>query len=81
LRGPFGASGPAGADALHKAAEQGFAKAQNNLAQLYLEGDGVPSDRAKAIALLRDSAAHGDNPAGKSLQNIEGSSDWSPEPA
>ena len=44
----------------HKAAEQGFAPAQNNLGALYWMGDGVPQDRAEAVRWHRKAAEQGD---------------------
>ncbi len=39
---------------LIKAADQGFARAQHNLAKRYEIGDGVPKDEAKAFALYTE---------------------------
>jgi TPR repeat protein len=44
----------------YKAAEQGFAPAQNNLGALYWMGDGVPQDRAEAVRWHRKAAEQGD---------------------
>jgi hypothetical protein len=43
-----------------KAAEQGFAPAQNNLGALYWMGEGVPQDRAEAVRWHRKAAEQGD---------------------
>jgi serine/threonine protein kinase len=42
-----------------KAADQGFARAQNELGQCYLRGQGVAQDPRKAAELFRDSAEQG----------------------
>jgi TPR repeat protein len=42
-----------------KAAETGFALAQNNLATMYMKGLGVPKDEAKAFAWFRKAAERG----------------------
>ena len=43
-----------------KAADQGYARAEVSLAVMHAEGDGVPKDYGRAIALLRSAAAKGD---------------------
>ena len=43
----------------HQRAEQGEAKAQTNLALMYLKGEGVSSDQEKAIYWLRKAAEQG----------------------
>ena len=40
-------------------AEQGYAKAQNNLALLYANGEGVPQDHAEAVKWYRKAAEQG----------------------
>jgi len=47
-----------------KAAEQGYAFAENALGRLYREGEGVPKDAAEALKWFRQSADQGD-PAGE----------------
>ena len=42
-----------------KAAEQGFASAQNNLGAMYHEGSGVPQDYIEAVAWYRKAAEQG----------------------
>ena len=42
-----------------KAAEQGLAKAQNNLGLMYHNGEGVPEDYTRAYAWLNLAAAQG----------------------
>ena len=44
---------------LHKAAEQGGALAQHNLARHYFLGNGVPEDRVKAVEWFRKAAEQG----------------------
>ena len=48
-----------------KAAEQGYAKAQNNLAVLYAMGQGVPQDYKQAHAWFSVAAANGHSNATK----------------
>ena len=50
-----------------KAAEQGYASAQNNLGAMYQLGQGVPKDLTQAIAWVRKAAANGDPTAQFSL--------------
>jgi tetratricopeptide (TPR) repeat protein len=51
----------------HRAAEQGYASAQNNLGAMYQLGQGVPKDFSNAIAWVRKAAANGDPTAQFSL--------------
>jgi TPR repeat protein len=53
-----------------KAAEQGDAQSQYNLAVSYLEGEGVKKDEQKAIMLLRQAAEQGDTDAKALLQEL-----------
>src|SRR5215471_13929105 len=58
------------AEAIHwysKAAEHGFAPAQNNLGILYEKGPGVPRDIARAITLFKLAAEQGDGSAAANL--------------
>ena len=41
------------------AAEQGYAKAQNNLGLMYAKGQGVPKDEAEAVRWCRKAAEQG----------------------
>ncbi len=50
-----------------KAAEQGYAKAQNALGIMYENGQGVPQDDGKAVKWYRKAAEQGD---GKAQLNI-----------
>ena len=43
-----------------KAAEQGYADAQNNLGMMYVNGQGVPQDYAEAAKWTRKAADQGD---------------------
>ncbi|WP_287097784.1 tetratricopeptide repeat protein, partial [Mesorhizobium sp.] len=52
-----------------KSADQRFARAQNNLAVLYVQGDGVPKDVAKAVELYRKAADQGFAHAQTNLAN------------
>jgi predicted Zn-dependent protease len=52
---------------LRAAAEQGDADAQFSLGMMYLEGEGVPQDRAEALRWLRESAERGHASAQYSL--------------
>ena len=45
------------------AAEQGVAEAQYNLAMRYDKGDGLPQDKAKAVAWYTKAAEQGDDDA------------------
>ena len=47
-------------DALRARAEQGDAVAQNNLGNMYRNGNGVPQDAAEAVRLYRLAAEQGD---------------------
>jgi TPR repeat protein len=47
------------------AADQGYAKAQNNLGALYARGQGVPRDYIQAYMWFALSAAQGNPPAAK----------------
>ncbi len=47
-------------EALKRAAEQGDALAQFNLGVMYVKGEGVPEDDAKAVYWYRKAAEHGD---------------------
>ena len=46
-----------------QAADSGYAKAQNNLAVMYANGEGVPKDEAKAFQLFLKAALQGDTAA------------------
>jgi TPR repeat protein len=50
-----------------KAAKQGFAEAQNNLALMYVLGRGVPQDDAEAVKWFRRAAKQGYAPAQNNL--------------
>ena len=54
----------------HKAADQGFAKAQTNLGVLYAHGQGVPQDYAIAYALYNLAAASGYTKASANRDSI-----------
>ena len=54
-----------------KAAEQGHADAQNNLAARYATGTGVAKDLAEALKWYRAAAAQGHPTAGHTLQQLE----------
>ena len=54
-----------------KAAEQGHADAQNNLAARYATGTGVTKDLAEALKWYRAAAAQGHPTAGHTLQQLE----------
>jgi TPR repeat protein/Zn-dependent protease with chaperone function len=53
-----------------KAADQGNAGAQNNLAVLYAEGKGVDKDPVRAFELFRKSAEQGDTQAQSNLGSV-----------
>lgn len=53
-----------------KAAEQGYAPAQDALGVMYANGQGVPKDTAKAAELLKKAAAQGDSDAQYNLANM-----------
>ena len=53
-----------------QAAAQGHSVAQNNLGGMYINGDGVPQDKARGLALLQQSAAQGFEPAQTTLARI-----------
>jgi len=50
-----------------KAAEQGYANAQNNLGNMYTDGRGVPKDDAKAVQWYQKAAEQGHTDAQKNL--------------
>ena len=54
-----------------KAAEQGYAEAQNNLGLLYAGGRGVAKDEAKAVEWYRKAAKQGHEAAQYNLSLIE----------
>lgn len=56
---------------LLKAAIQGYAPAQYNLARLYYEGTGVPRDPGQTYIYLSMAAEQGDEPAAKALAALE----------
>jgi hypothetical protein len=53
-----------------KAAEEGFASAQNNLGNMYRAGEGVPKDLVEAVAWYRKAAEQGFAPAQDSLSQL-----------
>jgi TPR repeat protein len=53
-----------------KAAEQGFALAENNLGWMYLKGLGVPQDREKAILWFTRAAKQGNESAKRELGKL-----------
>lgn len=53
-----------------KAAEQGHAAAQNNLANCYKNGQGVTKDMIKAIEWYKKAAAQGDESAKENLKEL-----------
>jgi len=53
-----------------KAANQGYAAAQNNLGYLYENGDGVPTDFAKAEQLYQKAADQGNQAAIANLKRL-----------
>jgi TPR repeat protein len=55
-----------------KAAEQGFAMAQFNLATMYAEGVGVAKDEAEAMRWYRKAAEQGDAEAAQALEQRRG---------
>ena len=59
------------ADWMQKAAQQGHAEAQYNLAVMYNEGRGIPSDRMKAKAWLKKAIGQGHQRAGKLLATLQ----------
>ena len=54
-----------------KEAEQGVPLAQYTLGLLYLEGKGVPQDKAEAVKWLRKAAAQGHAEAKEELKKLE----------
>ncbi|MCZ8501185.1 tetratricopeptide repeat protein [Vibrio lentus] len=52
----------------HKAAEQGYARAQTNLAVLYENGKGVPQDEKQAAHWYRKAAEQGYGRAQRNLR-------------
>ena len=54
-----------------KSANQGYAKAQYTLGLLYLEGKGVPQDKAEAIKWFRKAAKQGHAEAKEELKKLE----------
>ena len=62
-----------------KAAEQGYAKAQVGLGELYYRGDGVPQDYAEAVKWYGKSAEQGDAMAQHSLGAMYGNGDGVPQ--
>ncbi len=54
-----------------KAADQGLARAQNNLGILYKEGSGVKKDLQKAAELFRKAADSGNELAKENLAKIQ----------
>ena len=54
-----------------KAAEQGLAKAQHNLAVCYLYGEGVPEDRDEAIKWLEKAVCGGSRKAREMLAELK----------
>lgn len=55
---------------LGRAAAQGYAPAQYNLARLYFDGSGVPRDLVLAYVYLSQAAEQGDEPAIKALGQL-----------
>jgi TPR repeat protein len=53
-----------------KAAEQGHARAQTNLALMYEDGEGVPQNRQEAIRWFKKAAAQGEEKAVKGLVRL-----------
>jgi TPR repeat protein len=54
-----------------KAAEQGDAKAQNNLGVMHARGLGVPLDYAEAAKWFRKAADQGDGKGRENLERVE----------
>ena len=55
-----------------KAAEQGVAKAQYNLALCYAKGNGVAKDKAEAVKWFRKAAEQGHEKASEALDLLLG---------
>jgi len=55
-----------------KAAEQGYATAQNNLGICYENGQGVPKDNVKAVSWYTKAAEQGNENAQKNLKRLVG---------
>jgi TPR repeat protein len=53
-----------------KAAEQGFAEAENGLGELYTDGNGIQKDPAEALKWLSKAAEQGNRPAQMNLASI-----------
>jgi len=53
-----------------KAAERGFAEAQNNLGLMYVLGRGVPQDDSAAVRWFRKAAEQGYAPAQSNLSEM-----------
>jgi TPR repeat protein len=75
-RGGLGQNDKEAAVWYRRAAEQGFAEAQNNLGWMYREGRGVPRDDAEAVKWMRKAAeqdlAAGQNNLGLMYQQGRG---------
>jgi len=56
---------------LKKAAEQGYAKAENNLGNMYANGLGVPQDYNKAVYWYKKAAEQGYAPAKANFERLE----------
>jgi len=53
-----------------KAAEQGYARAQNNLGNLYYNGEGVAKDEVEAVKWFRKAAEQGHADAKERLKKL-----------